>query len=58
MKGEGHSGEKQNCCAMNIQGPKYFTAVLRIQMGPSYRMYSQGPQKSIAMPNIYKVIES
>ena len=29
---------------MNILVPKYFTAVFRKQMGPSYRMDSQGPQ--------------
>ena len=29
---------------MNILGPKYFTAVLRKQMGPIYRMDSKGPQ--------------
>ena len=39
-------GPNQKFCAMNTQGPKYFTAVFGKQMGPSHRMDPQGPQST------------
>ena len=43
-KGGGTVGPNHKSCAMNIKGPKYFTAVFGKQMGPRHRMDSKGPQ--------------
>ena len=42
----GHSGAKPEMLRNENLGPKYFTAVFGKQMGPSYRMDSQGPQST------------
>ena len=37
-------GKTTNVVFLNSLGPKYFTAVFRKQIGPSYRVESQGTQ--------------